>query len=109
MGSRALDPMIPVHQMGRVYGMGDETGPGGDPGSVWSTRKGTLIAALEGVDKIALRPRLDQPGVQRIAVGDRPVDMAINREETRLYVATYNRVSSRLIAMSTGRSPTAMR
>ncbi len=85
--SLALDPMTPVHQMGRVYGMGDETGPGGDPGSVWSTRNGTLIAALEGVDKIALRPRLDQPGVQRIAVGDRPVDMAINREETRLYVA----------------------
>ena len=46
--SLALDPMTPVHQMGRVYGMGDETGPGGDPGSVWSTRNGTLIAALEG-------------------------------------------------------------
>ena len=31
--SLALDPMIPVHQMGRVVYMGDETGPGGDPGT----------------------------------------------------------------------------
>jgi len=71
----------------KVHGLGDETGPGGDPSTLRLTRSGKLIAALQGVDRIAIRPHPDRPDIQRISVGDRPVDMLMNEQETRLYVA----------------------
>lgn len=74
-------------QMGTVYGMGDETGPGGDPGTVLVRKNGTLITSLGGVDRVAFRPQLASNYTHRIPVGDRPIDMVMNREETRLFVA----------------------
>lgn len=82
-----LDPGRSPIQMGTVYGMGDETGPGGDPGTVLVRENGTLMAALQGVDRVAFRPQLASNYTHRIQVGDRPIDMVMNRDETRLYVA----------------------
>jgi YVTN family beta-propeller protein len=76
----------PVH-LGNVYGMGDETGPGGDPGTVLIQSNGRLITALQGVDKVAFRPQLSVPHTHRVQVGDRPMDMVMNQAENRLYVA----------------------
>ena len=82
-----LNPTRSPIQLGTVYGMGDETGPGGDPGTVLVRKNGTLITALGGVDRIAFRPQLASNYTHRIPVGDRPMDMIMNEDETRLYVA----------------------
>ena len=82
-----LNPTRSPIQMGTVYGMGDETGPGGDPNKVLIRKNGTLITALGGVDRVAFRPQLASNYTHRVQVGDRPVDMVMNKEETRLYVA----------------------
>jgi YVTN family beta-propeller protein len=80
------DPQRTAMHLGTVYGMGDETGPGGDPGRVLVKSDGALITALQGVDRIAIRPQLPRSYTDRIQVGDRPIDMLLNHEETMLYV-----------------------
>ena len=80
------DPRRTSMHLGSVYGMGDETGPGGDPGRVLVKSDGALITALQGVDRVAIRPQLPRSYTDRILVGDRPIDMLLNREETMLYV-----------------------
>lgn len=81
-----FDSKRPTMHLGAVYGMGDETGPGGDPGKVLVKANGALITALQGVDRIAIRPQLPRSYTDRIPVGDRPIDMVMNQEETKLYV-----------------------
>ena len=80
------DPQRTAMHLGTVYGMGDETGPGGDPGRVLVKSDGALITALQGVDRVAIRPQLPRSYTDRIQVGDRPIDMLLNQEETTLYV-----------------------
>jgi YVTN family beta-propeller protein len=80
------DPQRTAMHLGTVYGMGDETGPGGDPGRVLVKSDGALITALQGVDRIAIRPQLPRSYTDRIQVGDRPIDMLLNHEESTLYV-----------------------
>jgi len=82
-----LNPTRSPIQMGTVYGMGDETGPGGDPNAVLIRKNGTLITALGGVDRVAFRPQLASNYTHRIQVGDRPIDMVITTDESSLYVA----------------------
>lgn len=85
--SDLLNPTRSPIQMGTVYGMGDETGPGGDPNAVLIRKKGTLITALGGVDRVAFRPQLASNYTYRIQVGDRPIDMVMTTDESTLYVA----------------------
>ncbi len=84
-----MDINRPVIHLGTVYGMGDETGPGGDPGKVIVKSDGALITALQGVDRIAIRPQLPRSYTDRIKVGDRPMDMLLNEDETLLYVLNH--------------------
>ena len=81
-----MDASRPAMHLGTVYGMGDETGPGGDPGKVIVKSDGALITALQGVDRVAFRPQLPRSYTDRISVGDRPMDMVMDRKETKLYV-----------------------
>ncbi|MDA0749806.1 MAG: hypothetical protein O2964_03730 [Verrucomicrobia bacterium] len=82
-----LNPKRSPVQMGTVYGMGDETGPGGDPNAVLIRKNGTLITSLGGVDRVAFRPQLASTYTHRIQVGDRPIDMVMTTDESTLYVA----------------------
>jgi len=60
------DPRRTSMHLGSVYGMGDETGPGGDPGRVLVKSDGALITALQGVDRVAIRPQLPRSYTDRL-------------------------------------------
>lgn len=75
--------------LGRVYSLGDETGPGGDPGDIITTADGKILVALTGVDRIAVKSSPDNLTLQRIQVGNRPIALQLSPEEDRVYVANH--------------------
>jgi YVTN family beta-propeller protein len=76
-----------ANALGSVHSLGDETGPGGDPGPVLSTQSGAIIVALSGVDRVAINRDPSRPYVYRTSVGGNPSAMILSPDETRLYVA----------------------
>ncbi len=71
----------------KVIGLGDETGPGGDPGTILVTPEGLVAVALSGVNRIAVSETGRSGTFTRISVGDRPRDLAYHAPSRRLFVA----------------------
>ena len=71
--------------LGEVISLGDETGPGGDPGAVLMSRQGNALIVLSGVDRLAVQ--LDLRTFLRVKVGDRPIDLVLHPDKNLVYVA----------------------
>ncbi len=88
---RLLEPtnISNAKSLGEVASLGDETGPGGDPGRMAFTTDGKAIVCLSGVNRVALREISNRNYIPRVEVGERPMDVVLAPDEKSVYVANY--------------------
>lgn len=78
-------------RLGRVFRLGDELGPGGDPGPILITDLGEVLVLLSGVDRLGIKADSNVRHITRLPVGKHPVAMTLGPEQRYVYVA--NRMS----------------
>lgn len=73
-------------QGSRLLQLGDAENGAGDPAGLTTTRDGTMVVALSGVDEVALGR---EPGLrwQRLKVGRRPTAVTLSRDDRYAFVA----------------------
>lgn len=83
---RGLDKRIKDGKgIGRVFSLGDELGPGGDPSALAVSRRGEVVIALSGVGRLAVKDGLNDVSVMRVPVGERPIALLMSNESRFVY------------------------